>query len=109
MTLFVGMSYDRLIEISPGVHLIFTDAGHILGSASVNLRIKTQGDDLRFAFSGDIGRPDRPILNDPHFMLPSDFIITESTYGDKLHLEKPAEKITSWRSFSPPVSITREK
>ncbi|MBK7303643.1 MAG: hypothetical protein IPI90_10415 [Saprospiraceae bacterium] len=40
---FVGMSYDRLIEISPGVHLIFTDAGHILGSASVNLRIKTQG------------------------------------------------------------------
>jgi metallo-beta-lactamase family protein len=92
MTLFVGMSYDRLIEISPGVHLIFTDAGHILGSASVNLRIKTQGDDLRFAFSGDIGRPDRPILNDPHFMLPSDFIITESTYGDKLHLEKPAEK-----------------
>ncbi|MBK7303644.1 MAG: hypothetical protein IPI90_10420 [Saprospiraceae bacterium] len=47
---------------------------------------------MRFAFSGDIGRPDRPILNDPHFMLPSDFIITESTYGDKLHLEKPARE-----------------
>jgi len=90
--LFVGMSYDQLIEISPGIHLLFTDAGHILGSASVNLRIKHGGDDLRLAFSGDIGRPNRPILSDPHPMLPSDILLTDSTYGDRLHIEKPAEK-----------------
>ncbi|MBK9271383.1 MAG: MBL fold metallo-hydrolase [Saprospiraceae bacterium] len=88
---FVGMGYDRLIEIAPGVHLIFTDAGHILGSATVNLRIKRGGDDLRFAFSGDVGRPNRPILKDPHPMIPSDVIICESTYGDRDHIEKPQE------------------
>lgn len=92
MELFVGMGYDRLLEIAQGIHLIFTDAGHILGSASINLRIKRGGDDLRFAFTGDIGRPNRPILQDPHPMIPSDVIISESTYGDQDHIEKPQEK-----------------
>ncbi len=92
MKLFVSVSYDRWIELVKGVKLIFTDAGHILGSASVNLVIQTGGDEFRLAFSGDIGRPNRPILRDPQEMWPADVIISESTYGDKLHLEKPAEK-----------------
>jgi metallo-beta-lactamase family protein len=92
MKLFVSFSYDRWIEIVKGVKVLFTDAGHILGSASVNLVIKQGGDELRVAFSGDIGRPSRPILRDPQEMWPADVIITESTYGDKLHIEKPAEK-----------------
>ncbi|MCC6817121.1 MAG: MBL fold metallo-hydrolase [Saprospiraceae bacterium] len=91
MELFVSMSYDQLVKIEEGIYLLFTDTGHILGSASVNLRIKRGSDDLRLGFSGDIGRPDRPILKDPHPMLPADVVITESTYGDKLHLEKPDE------------------
>ncbi len=92
MESFIGLNYDRLVEVAPGVHLIFTDAGHILGSSSVNLRIKRGGDDLRFAFTGDIGRPGRPILLDPHPMIPSDVVISESTYGDRDHIEKPMEK-----------------
>lgn len=91
MDYFVSISYDQLHKIEEGIHVLFTDTGHILGSASVNLRIKRGSDDLRLGFSGDIGRPNRPILKDPHPMLPSDIIITESTYGDKLHLEKPDE------------------
>ncbi len=91
MNLFMALSYDQLVMLEPGIHVLFTDAGHILGSSSINLRIKRGGDDLRLGFSGDIGRPDRPILNDPHPMLPSDIIITESTYGDKLHVDKPNE------------------
>lgn len=92
MKLFVSVSYDRWIDLVKGVKLIFTDAGHILGSASVNLVINTGGDEMRLAFTGDIGRPNRPILRDPQDMWPADVIISESTYGDKLHLEKPAEK-----------------
>ncbi len=91
MELFVSMSYDQLIKVEEGVHVLFTDTGHILGSASINLRIKRGSDDLRLGFTGDIGRPNRPILKDPHPMLPSDIVITESTYGDSLHIEKPDE------------------
>jgi metallo-beta-lactamase family protein len=89
---FVSFSYDRWIDIAKGVKVLFTDAGHILGSSSVNLIFQTGGDELRLGFSGDIGRPSRPILRDPQEMSPADVIITESTYGNKLHEEKPAEK-----------------
>lgn len=89
---FIAVSYDRWVELAKGVQLLFTDAGHILGSASVNLVIEKGGDSLRLGFSGDIGRPDRPILRNPQPMWPADVIITESTYGDKLHLQRPAEK-----------------
>ncbi len=92
MKQFVTVSYDRWMDVVKGVKVLFTDAGHILGSASVNLVINQGGDDLRIAFSGDIGRPNRPILRDPQEMWPADIIITESTYGDKLHIQKPAEK-----------------
>lgn len=89
---FIAVSYDRWVELAKGVKLLFTDAGHILGSASVNLVIEQAGDHLRLGFSGDIGRPNRPILRDPQAMWPADVVITESTYGDKLHLQRPAEK-----------------
>ncbi len=92
MKQFISISYDRWLEVVKGVKVLFTDAGHILGSASVNLIINQGGDDLRLAFSGDIGRPSRPILRDPQEMWPADIIITESTYGNKLHIQKPAEK-----------------
>ncbi|MDQ3141765.1 MAG: MBL fold metallo-hydrolase [Bacteroidota bacterium] len=92
MNLFVGVSYDRWIEVTKGVKVMFSDAGHILGSACINLIIQQGGDNLRLAFSGDIGRPNRPILRDPQPMNPADVLITESTYGDMLHIEKPAEK-----------------
>ncbi|HEX5624716.1 MAG TPA: MBL fold metallo-hydrolase [Saprospiraceae bacterium] len=92
MKLFISASYDRWIDVTKGVKVLFSDAGHILGSASVNLVINQGGDDMRIAFTGDIGRPNRLILRDPQPMLPADVVISESTYGDRYHLEKPAEK-----------------
>jgi metallo-beta-lactamase family protein len=86
MKQFVGIGYDRWHHILKDVEVMFRDAGHILGSASVSLRIKKKdGEYFYFGFTGDIGRPDRPILKDPHPMPQMDYIICESTYGDKLH------------------------
>ena len=88
---FVGMDYNRWFPINKDVSVLFTDAGHILGSASVTLKINDGGREIRFGFTGDIGRPDRPILRDPQPMPNVDYMISESTYGDKDHMGKPAE------------------
>lgn len=88
---FIGMDYDRWFSINEDIQVLFKDAGHILGSASVTLKINDEGREVRFGFSGDIGRPDRPILRDPQPMPNVDYLICESTYGDKDHVGKPAE------------------
>ncbi len=89
--LFAGYGYDKWFRINEEVEVLFKDAGHILGSASVTLRIKENGVTKHFGFSGDIGRPDRPILRDPKPMPEVDFLICESTYGNRDHLSKPEE------------------
>ncbi len=91
MNRFVSCGYDRWIEVSPQVKLKFQDAGHILGSASVTLNIRENGKEIKFGFSGDVGRPNRPILRDPLKMPVLDYLICESTYGDKIHEAKPQE------------------
>lgn len=68
----------------------FIDAGHILGSAEVVLTIKEKGREYKFAFTGDLGRPNLPILRDPDFMGNVNFLISESTYGGKFH-DNPTE------------------
>jgi len=73
---------DGLCE---AVEVEFFDAGHILGSAMMVLTIKENGRKFKFAFSGDIGRPGLPILKDPEFIGDVDFIISESTYGGRIH------------------------
>ncbi len=91
MDLFVAYNYDTWFRIDDDIQVYFTDAGHILGSAAVALHIK-EGDELiRFGFTGDIGRPERPILRDPKPLPPMDYLICESTYGDKDHMAKPDE------------------
>ena len=92
MNLFIGYPYDRRISIREGVELLFRDAGHILGSANVTLKITEKGKTKLFGFTGDIGRPDRPILRDPMPMPAVDYLICESTYGDKDHQAKPKEE-----------------
>jgi metallo-beta-lactamase family protein len=82
---FVGIGYERPYEILPGVELTFYDAGHILGSAIVALDIVEEGRKRRLVFSGDLGRPDRPILNDPTFLDTADILLIESTYGNREH------------------------
>jgi metallo-beta-lactamase family protein len=88
---FVAHPYDQWLEISKGVEVMFRDAGHILGSASVTLRIKEGGKTRMIGFTGDVGRPDRPILRDPKPMPEVDYLLCESTYGDKDHEGAPSE------------------
>lgn len=84
---FIGIGYERPYKIMPGVTLTFYDAGHILGSAITALDIEDEetGAAKRLVFSGDLGRPDRPILRDPTFIEGADVLIIESTYGDRNH------------------------
>lgn len=92
MNRFVATGYDKWTRINKHVEVLFRDAGHILGSANVTLRIKrANGETELFGFTGDIGRPDRPILRDPYKMKACDYLICESTYGDRLHTSAPEE------------------
>ncbi len=91
LKLFVGYGYDRWYKIQDQVEIYFNDAGHILGSAGVTLKITENEKTTFVGFTGDIGRPNRPILRDPQPMPPCDYLICESTYGDRDHEGAPAE------------------
>ncbi|MFH1084724.1 MAG: MBL fold metallo-hydrolase, partial [Chloroflexota bacterium] len=85
LTHFIGMDYGRPLWIAPGVRLTFYDAGHILGSAFCALDVTEDGRSYRLLFTGDVGRPGMPILRDPQVVPNVDYLIIESTYGDRLH------------------------
>ncbi len=82
---FVAVPYDRPTAICPGVELRFTDAGHILGSATVSLTLAHGARDFRLTFTGDLGRRGLPFLPDPSAIPPADLVLCESTYGGRLH------------------------
>ena len=87
MESFVSIGYDQWFGVAKGVRLMFRDAGHILGSASVTLKVKVdEHHEKLIGFSGDIGRPKRPILRDPVPIDAVDYMLCESTYGGKEHL-----------------------
>ncbi len=94
---FVGCPYDTWIRINDEVEFTLRDAGHILGSSNVTLRITENGKETMLGFTGDIGRPDRPIIKDPVPMPKVDILLTEATYGDRLHESDPeqAEQLLS--------------
>lgn len=79
------IAYGEHYKVDDGVELMYTDCGHILGSAAINLRIREQGKLTTLAFSGDVGRYRDMILRSPAQFPQADYIILESTYGDKLH------------------------
>ena len=82
---FVGVSYGLPFSPVEGVRVVYRDAGHILGSASMVLTVKERGKTIRLGFTGDVGNPGRPILRDPQKMDDCDYLISESTYGGKVH------------------------
>lgn len=84
---FVPTEYNRTFEPVPGVQVHFVDAGHILGSAAIVLDIEEKRRKFRLWFSGDIGRRNLPLLRDPVLPEGADYLIMESTYGDKPHRE----------------------
>ncbi|OYV67879.1 MAG: hypothetical protein B7Z72_09115, partial [Gemmatimonadetes bacterium 21-71-4] len=82
----VSLPYDRTLEITPGIRLTYSDAGHMLGSASVVLDFDAAGAKRRVVFSGDVGRWGLPIIRDPKPPKgPADVLIVESTYANKVH------------------------
>jgi len=83
--MFKGVDYVEAFEPIPGVVARFYEAGHILGSAGISLEIEEKGRKIRLWFSGDIGRYGLPLLRDPVLPETADYMIMESTYGDKLH------------------------
>lgn len=85
MQAFRPVPYEQPQEVAPGVVLTFRDAGHLLGSAFVQLDITENGSARRLVFTGDVGRNDMPILKDPQVPCDVEILITESTYGNRLH------------------------
>ncbi|QAT42097.1 MBL fold metallo-hydrolase RNA specificity domain-containing protein [Aminipila luticellarii] len=79
--------YDQLVELNEEMKVVFNDAGHILGSAIIELWVEEEGKVSKLVFSGDLGVKNRPILRDPTIIKKADYVIMESTYGNRLHPE----------------------
>jgi metallo-beta-lactamase family protein len=82
---FRALEYGIEREVATGIHATLVDAGHILGSAIIRLRVLDGDQERILVFSGDLGRPDSPILRDPTVVADADYVIVESTYGDRRH------------------------
>lgn len=85
MSLFESYGYNKEFSVAGGISARFFDAGHLLGSSSVKLRLTENGKECSVIFSGDIGNSERPLLCDPQMPDEADIVITESTYGDRAH------------------------
>ncbi len=88
--LIVPRHYDQLFEINDRMKVVYNDAGHILGSAIIELWVTEDEKTSKIVFSGDLGMPHRPILKDPTFIKKADYVIMETTYGNRLHEEADA-------------------
>jgi metallo-beta-lactamase family protein len=88
---FTPVDYDKDVTIE-NVVVRFRDAGHILGSAMLEIYVTEEGKTTKLLFSGDLGQPNQPIIKDPTFIDEADYIITESTYGNRLHEDYDKEE-----------------
>ncbi|MDY0290527.1 MAG: MBL fold metallo-hydrolase [Sphaerochaeta sp.] len=85
MQYFEPCEYDTIIDLEGGMKARFVDAGHLLGSSSIELWLKEGKETRKLVFSGDIGNFDQPLIKDPEYIDSADFVIMESTYGNRLH------------------------
>ena len=85
LRLFAPVEYNQPVTIGNGIEATFHDAGHVLGSSMIKLVISQRGEKRSIVFSGDIGRWNRPILQDPSVFNRTDYVVMESTYGDRKH------------------------
>ncbi len=77
--------YGQELELFDGARALFVDAGHLLGSASILLTLQEDGLTRTIAFSGDIGNTDQPIIRNPYYLTKADYVVMESTYGNRIH------------------------
>ena len=86
---FEGMPYGQRMPVCEGIEVRFTDAGHLLGSASIELWVTEEGKTVKLVFSGDIGNTHQPLIRDPQYLDEADYVVMESTYGDRSHGPRP--------------------
>ena len=89
LKLFVPHPYDERFTLYDGIDVRFTDAGHLLGSSYIEIWINENGEQRKIVFSGDIGNVNQPLLRDPSLVDEADYIMVESTYGDRVHDAPP--------------------
>ncbi len=100
MRQFQGVDYGEAMDIAPGMTVTWHDAGHILGSSSLFIALSEAGCERTIIFSGDIGQHDKPLIHDPTTFQRADYVVMESTYGDRDHgadesIEDRLETITN--------------
>ncbi len=89
MEQFVGCDYEKEYQLCDGIKVSFTDAGHLLGSASIRLTVTENGKTQTIVFSGDLGNYARPLIRDPQQPKHADYVVIESTYGTRVHGKRP--------------------
>jgi len=87
--LFAPIKYMTETDVYPGISIRMIDVGHMLGSASIEVSVTEDGTTRKIVFSGDIGNQNQPLLRNPHYFTEADFVVMESTYGDRSHGEVP--------------------
>ena len=86
LELFKPVKYDEIIEIDDNIHVRFNDAGHMLGSSTIEVWIRENDKEEKIVFSGDLGNNDIPLLSEPTMIEDADYLVMESTYGNRLHM-----------------------
>jgi metallo-beta-lactamase family protein len=85
MKQFIGVDYDTIINVDDGIKIRFEDVGHLLGSASIEVWLTEEDASKKIVFSGDIGNVNKPIIKDPNYVKDADYVVMESTYGNRSH------------------------
>ena len=86
MEIFKPVSYDEIVEITENIKVRFNDAGHMLGSSIIEIWITEAGETKKVVFTGDLGNNDIPLLDSPTMIESADYVVMESTYGNRLHM-----------------------
>ena len=94
LELFKGEPYNQIIELDDDIHVRFNDAGHMLGSSIIEIWIRENGENKKIVFSGDLGNNDIPLLAEPTMIQDADFLVMESTYGNRLHIKNESKAET---------------
>ncbi len=87
LEIFEAVQYDKIIEITPEIHVRFNDAGHMLGSSIIELWVREDGKETKTVFTGDLGNNDIPLLSPLTMIEDTDYLVMESTYGSRLHVK----------------------
>ncbi len=103
--------YDEIVKLNDDISLRFTDAGHLLGSASIEIWCRENGVEKKIVFSGDIGNKHKPLIRDPQYIDEADYVVMECTYGDRSHDVEATDRTTGdhIRRFSQIIQETLDK